>query len=429
MPSETSDIEKQRLNALRDRKILDTPAEKAFDDLARLAAFICGTPISLVSLVDENRQWFKSRVGLDARETPRDLAFCAHTILANDLLVVPDATKDERFANNALVTDDPNIRFYAGAPLVTSDGFALGSLCVIDRVPRNLTAEQLEALRILRNQVIRELELRTSTQELSRSFSLLEQSKDNYQRLAESLEEAVQLRTSELRQRNQEILDQAAALRSLTDRLMTAQDEERRRLARELHDSAGQLLAATSITIDTIIRDSYSALPKVSRAAEDCRRLLTQLSAEIRTMSYLLHPPLLDESGLSAALGTYIDGIAARAAFKVILQIPGRLPRFAPDVELSLFRVIQECLTNIHRHAECKVATITVRVQDNKVLAQVEDDGAGIPADRLRAIRSHASGVGMRGMQERIRQLGGEMEIRNADVGTCISFVIPISQS
>lgn len=160
--------EPERLKALRQYNILDTLPEKAFDDIAYLASHICRSPIALVSLVDAQRQWFKSRVGLEATQTPRDIAFCAHAILQKDIFIVPDALADERFRDNPLVTADPKIRFYAGAPLITPEGYVLGTLCVIDRVPRVLTLQQEAALGALSREVIAQLELRRTLAELEK---------------------------------------------------------------------------------------------------------------------------------------------------------------------------------------------------------------------------------------------------------------------
>jgi anti-sigma regulatory factor (Ser/Thr protein kinase) len=163
--------EPARLEALKRYRILDTDPERAFDDLTTLASYICGTPIALITLIDENRQWIKSRVGVTIAETARSVAFCNHTIEQRGIMIVPDAREDARFRENPFVRDEPHIVFYAGAPLVTPDGYALGSLCVLDTVARTLSDAQLSALDGLRRQAQSQLELRRNLMELQRSLA------------------------------------------------------------------------------------------------------------------------------------------------------------------------------------------------------------------------------------------------------------------
>lgn len=191
--------ESERIKALHHYEILDTPPEKAFDDLTALASYICGTPIALVSFVDVNRQWFKSKVGLSIPEIPRDEAFCDHAILQPDkLLVVPNALQDQQFANRLFVTSAPNIQFYAGTPLVTPDGQTLGTLCVMDQIPRRLDSTQLSALQALGCQVMTQLELRLHVTQLERTVNkrkraeeTLRESEEKYRSVVDNLKEVI----------------------------------------------------------------------------------------------------------------------------------------------------------------------------------------------------------------------------------------------
>jgi len=201
MSVEISKNESHRLSVLWQYEVLDTVPEEVFDEMADLAALICEAPIALISLVDEDRQWFKARVGTTLKETSRDISFCAHAILGTEIFIVPDATKDERFKHNPLVTTKPKIRFYAGAPLITPDGHALGSLCVMDKVPRKLREPQKQALQTLARHVVTQLELRRHARELhetrtdqNRLKTELKQARAEIARLESKLTKASQKR-------------------------------------------------------------------------------------------------------------------------------------------------------------------------------------------------------------------------------------------
>lgn len=186
-----SSNDRDRVEALQKYQILDTEPEQAFDDLTLLASFICKTPIAMVSLIDENRQWFKSKIGMKASETPRDIAFCSVAIQHPEVMVVPDTLQDERFRDNPFVTSEPKIRFYAGAPLINEDGYALGTLCVIDQAPREMTGDQKEALQALSRLVLAQMEFRRNLGLLKQA--LTERTKDEHEREREVLKLQQQL--------------------------------------------------------------------------------------------------------------------------------------------------------------------------------------------------------------------------------------------
>jgi len=247
---------------------------------------------------------------------------------------------------------------------------------------------------------------------------------EGFRKLAETLEAKVQTRTQELQARNAEVLQQSEQLRDLSNRLQVSQDEERRRIARELHDSAGQTIVALGMNLDLITEEAVGS--SGSGRVEESRKLVRELSDEIRTMSYLLHPPLMDEAGLSGALGWYVEGLRQRGGgLQVELTLPPGIGRFSDETEMAVFRVVQECLTNIHRHSGATKATIEVTPSEARILLKIHDNGKGIPPAVLTNIRSHRSGVGITGMRERVRHLGGSMDIASDKSGTTVTVTLP----
>jgi PAS domain S-box-containing protein len=253
----------------------------------------------------------------------------------------------------------------------------------------------------------------------------LHQSEERFRTLADALDTQVQFRTQELQRRNAEILHQSDQLRDLSGRLMFAQDEERRRIARELHDTAGQNLAALAMTLARLENDANRDPARLSKSIKHGQDLIQKLTEEIRTTSYLLHPPMLDEMGLSSALRCYIEGLAERSTISVELKIPDDLGRLAPEVELAIFRLVQECLTNIYRHSGSKTAVIRIAREADKIYAEVQDHGKGISPERLAEIQSHGVGVGITGMRERVLQSHGELTIDSNVLGTKITAIFP----
>jgi PAS domain S-box-containing protein len=294
-----------------------------------------------------------------------------------------------------------------------------GRIVVVSRWQANRDANgQVETILETNNDVTRQ----------KQSEEQLRESERRLREFAGRLEQQVRARTEELERRNAEALEQSERLRDLSNRLLKTQDEERRRLARELHDSAGQIVAALAMGLSNMARQAKQD-PPLEKALEENQELLQQLNKEIRTMSYLLHPPLLDENGLSSALSWYITGLKERSGLDIELDVLEGFGRLSTEMELALFRIVQECLTNIHRHSGSKTACVRISRSADDVRLDVVDNGTGINADKLAAIQARRSGVGLTGIHERVRQLHGVTNIQSNSNGTLVSVILPIPSS
>jgi PAS domain S-box-containing protein len=229
---------------------------------------------------------------------------------------------------------------------------------------------------------------------------------------------------TELKRTEAALHARTAALHELSSRLLRTQDEERRRIARELHDSLGQYLAAVKINLDLLAGETDTSNPFFSESKE----LVDRCIGEVRTISHLLHPPLLDEMGFLSAAQWFVEGFAKRSGIKVTVDIPPDLQRLPDAIEIALFRVLQETLTNVHRHSRSLAAEILLAVNNGEVFLEVRDHGSGVPPDVLERFQQVGSGagVGLAGMRERVHELGGRLEIRSDQHGTIVSVTIPV---
>jgi signal transduction histidine kinase len=412
MSSIQSIHEEQRLSELYRYSILDTPSESAFDDLAKLAAFICTTPISFVSLVDTDRMWFKAKVGLSVDEVPRTDGFGFSAILGEEFRMISDAQADETLSSHPLFASDPKIRFYAGVPLVTPRGFRIGTLCVADTRPRTLTAEQSAALATLARTVVTQLELRL----LLKSQMELQSCTDD----------VVADRTAQLSAANESLLGETwertqgeKTLHELSGQLLNAQDDERRRIARDLHDTTGQTLAALAMTLAQM--QPEMSLKNAARFGE-CVGLVSAASAEIRSLSYLLHPPLMDLIGLGAAIREFVSEFGKRAGTHITVDVAKDLGRLEGNREIVIFRIIQEGLANVHRHSGSATANIKLRYSGQNIILEITDQGRGLQLDSEGKAKY---GVGIKSMQERLRPFRGTLEVTSSARGTKLTAILP----
>lgn len=385
-PAPVPPDEPARLAELHAYRILDTPPERAFDDLTALASSIAGTPIALVSLIDAGRQWFKSRVGLDSTETPRDIAFCAHAILGSDPLVVEDATRDPRFAGNPDVVGGERIRFYAGTPLESPGGHRLGTLCVIDRVPRTVSPQVEAALSIIARQVVTQLELRKA------GFELREQSA-RLAAMSRMKDEFVSIVSHELR------TPLTAIKGSLQLLIEGAVDDE---------DERAHLQAAALSSAERLIRlvNDILDVSKIEAGALQLRRR----PVDVRTL-----------------VDTAVQGIAevARAAgVGLRVELDGEPPTIDADADRVVQALVNLMSNAVKVSAQGKTVVIGVARDGAGVRFDVRDEGPGIPADSMDRLfrkfsqldssdarRMGGTGLGLVISQGIVEQHGGRIDV------------------
>jgi signal transduction histidine kinase len=260
------------------------------------------------------------------------------------------------------------------------------------------------------------LRLKRAEREARLQASEAEKARQELKEAHNELELRVEERTRELSERTEQV-------RELSAKLLSLQDEERRRLARELHDSTGQMLAAMKMVLDEMRIEAKEQ--KFAALVDQSIELNDEMSRQLRTMSYLLHPPLLDEVGLPSALRWYTEGFAERSAIKVDLQVSDGFDRLPQEMEIAIFRVVQECLTNIHRHSGSPTASVRLNRTNDAVEVEISDTGQGIASDRVRGDRI-VSGVGLMGIEERMRQFGGSVKVTSSENGTLVNAGIPL---
>ena len=374
--------EDARIAAVRRYEILDSPPDGAFDRVTELAARLFKVPISIVSIVDEDRIWFKSRHGIDVEQVGRDPGLCASAILQDGSLVVADALVDPSVLANPLVAGEFGLRFYAGAPLRTWDGHSLGTVCVIDKEPREFSEGDVATLEQLAAIVVHELELRLVTRKAVEG-----------ERHGWALE---------------------AARRGLE-----AAEAERTRWARELHDETLQSLGALHMMLVGGLANRAELDTTVGEAADFVQDEIVKL----RHLIAELRPAVLDQAGLEAALESLAHKLRVVDGLEVTLHL--ELARVASDLsaeaESTLYRAVQEALANVAKHAAADNVEVTVRVRGNLIEAIVADDGIGFDAGLSR------DGFGLLGMRERAKLAGGNLEVlTELGAGTTLRFVVPL---
>ncbi|GHB79513.1 hypothetical protein GCM10008107_31220 [Psychrosphaera saromensis] len=402
--------ENERLKALFEYEILDTESEKAFDDLTLLASEICGTPISLISLVDPDRQWFKSKVGIDVESTERDIAFCSHAILQDDLFEVQNALKDERFFDNPLVTSDPNIRFYAGTPLVSPSGQKIGTLCVISDKPKKLTGSQKKALTILGREVISQLELRINNKKLEIA--------NNYK--TEFLSNA----SHEIRTPLNAIIGLSGLI--LENKELKEKFAEQYDFIEQIDFSGKQLLNIINSILDLskIEAGKMELEPVECHLLQYINNIFISLSGKAKTKAI----------NYSQEYSANLANSASKLRSGLALE---QTPELVIIDEPKLGQVLTNILGNAIKFTpEHKSIKLTVSVHDNKLNVTVTDEGVGISPEEQALLfnkytqvgsnKAEGTGLGLSITKGLIDLMGGSISLESEPgKGTSVSFELP----
>jgi len=397
-----------RLRTLEQFEILDTEPESDFDEIVRLASHLCETPISLISLIDEHRQWFKAKTGLEINETHRDFAFCAHAIHQDDLMIVEDATLDKRFVQNPLVTGSPSIRFYAGMPLTTSTGYKLGTLCVIDRKPKLLAPHQQLALRTLAKQVIKQFELRLKVKELNKAVSLLHQQELKLKQFNQTSSRLLSIIGHDLK-------SPMASLRSLL------------KLFEEGAISKEDLLVMVS-KLHSVINSGEDLLDNLLVWGS------TQLKGDDVVYSRILIKSLVDNivQQNETVLSKKNNVVEVIGAQDLMLYSDKNILEF----------VLRNLLLNANKFSTNSIIQVIAKVNSTQTTIAVCDKGIGIDPFRIQALFSWekrrstpgtagetGSGIGLKLCAELIDKLGGSLTATSApDQGSTFTIVLPNKQ-
>ncbi|MEH3112303.1 sensor histidine kinase [Pedobacter terrae] len=389
--------ENQRLQALESYQIMDSLAEEDFDELTQMASQICGTPIALITLVDSSRQWFKSKLGIDVQQTPREHAFCAHTIIdPTGLMVVSNAKEDQRFAENPLVTGDPNIAFYAGVSLMTPEGMPLGSLCVIDTVPRTLDERQLWSLKVLGKQVIAQMEMRKKLLLLC----------ETNRRLAETNQFMQQFATTAAHDIKNPLTTISMSTELLTKHLYSSGDQK------------GYKLALVS----------FNGIKALGKLINDM-------------LEYSIRPEILTAQHELIELGSFLRKTVSMLSIPENVQI--NYPKAGTEISTSaiaLQQILINLLTNSVRYNDKQTCLIQIDCIIVNGLANitVSDNGMGIRREELERIfqrnvtlntsdrfAQSGTGIGLATVKLLVEKLGGEISVQSTPgVGSAFTFTI-----